>query len=147
MSKILLTVGSFDCFHVGHVNLLRRCREMAGRVVVAVNTDAFIERFKGHPPIINQRERMAVVGACRYVDGVISNIGDEDGGRVIEWVKPDILAIGDDWAPPRDYYAQMGITKDWLVGQGVELRFLGRTEGISTTIIRGRLQGEASSRR
>jgi len=134
----VLTVGSFDAFHTGHVNLLRRCREMGGEVVVGLNTDAFIERFKRRPPMVDQRNRRIVLESCRYVDWVVSNMGDEDGSRVISWVKPDILAIGDDWAPPRDYYAQMNITPEWLTWHNIKLVYLPRTEGISTTLIRER---------
>lgn len=141
-----LTVGSFDAFHVGHLNLLRRCAEMADTVVVGVNTDEFIERFKGKPPIIPQRDRMAILRAIRFVDHVVSNMGDENGGRVVEWVKPDLLVIGDDWAPPRDYHAQMGITPEWLRLRNVELKFLPRTEGISTTILRERFVEAGGSR-
>jgi glycerol-3-phosphate cytidylyltransferase len=138
------TGGTFDLFHTGHVNLLRRCAEL-GEVVVALNTDDFIARFKGHAPVIRYDDRAAVLRACRYVSDVVPNFGGEDSKPVILSVGPDIVAIGDDWAPPRDYYAQMQFTEGWLAEHGVRLVYLPRTPCISSTDIRGRMTTTATA--
>ena len=138
------TGGTFDLFHTGHVNLLRRCAEL-GEVVVALNTDDFIARFKGHRPVISYEDRAAVLRACRYVADVVPNFGGEDSKPVILSVAPDVVAIGDDWAPPRDYCAQMQFTQAWLDGRGIRLVYLPRTPFISSTDIRERMTTAATA--
>lgn len=132
------TGGTFDLFHVGHVNLLARCHAM-GRVIVGLNSDEFVERFKGKRPIVPYAEREAVLLACRYVWDVIPNEGDEDSKPAILRARPGIIAIGDDWAPPNDYYAQMRFTQQWLDEQGIRLIYLPRTPNVSSTQIREHL--------
>jgi cytidyltransferase-like protein len=71
VSNIVYTGGTFDLFHSGHVNLLKRCREVAGpdgKVVASLNTDDFIWQFKNKRPVCSESERAEVLLACRYVD-------------------------------------------------------------------------------
>ena len=76
----IYTGGTFDLFHEGHVELLRSCKRLAGDglVIVALNTDEFIERFKASGPVQTYRERKTVLESCKYVDLVVPNIGEED---------------------------------------------------------------------
>ena len=139
-SPVVLTLGSFDLFHAGHVNLLARCRILAGKrglVVVALNPDEFIEQYKGRPPVISYQDRYSVVSACRYVDRVIRGSG-ADSKPAIESVGPDIIAVGSDWET-KDYNAQLGVTSEWLSQHGISITFLPYTSGISSTQIRGRM--------
>lgn len=140
---IVLTIGTFDLLHVGHLELLRECRRIAGQagtVIAAVNTDAFVERYKGRPPVLLLSQRLEMVRAVRFVDAAVVNVGDEDSGLTIECVRPDVLAIGDDWLDPgRDegrYLAQLGITSDWLRERGLWVEYVPRTRGVSTTLLR-----------
>jgi len=80
---IVYTGGTFDLFHAGHSFFLRRCSEL-GRVTVALNTDEFIEAYKGKPPVISYADRAEVLMSCRYVDSVIPNIGGTDSKPSIE---------------------------------------------------------------
>jgi glycerol-3-phosphate cytidylyltransferase len=139
--SIVYTGGTFDLFHSGHVNLLKRCREVAGQygsVVVSLNTDAFIEEYKGKPPVCSDAEREAVLLSCRYVDEVIMNVGGKDSRISIDMVKPDYILIGSDWAK-KDYYAQMGFDQDWLDERGIGLIYVPYTKEISSTSIKGRM--------
>ena len=139
--SIVYTGGTFDLFHSGHVNLLNRCKEIAGEygsVVVSLNTDEFIEKYKGRPPVCSTDERMAVLEACRYVDHVVLNVGGTDAKIAIEIVKPDYIVIGSDWAK-KDYYAQMGFTQDWLDERSIGLVYVPYTKTISSTDIKGRM--------
>jgi glycerol-3-phosphate cytidylyltransferase len=131
------TGGTFDLPHKGHYRLLKRAAEI-GRVVVALNTDEFIEKYKGKAPILTYEERKEALLACRWVDEVVPNIGGTDSTISIELVKPDYVLIGSDWAR-RDYYAQMGFTQDWLDARGIGLIYIPYTEGISTTEIKKRM--------
>jgi len=135
------TGGTFDLFHAGHVRLLERCRELSGEsgmVIVSLNTDEFIEEYKGKPPIISYQDRAEVLLSCRYVDKVIPNFGNEDSKPAIIEASPDIIAIGSDWAR-KDYYKQMQFTQDWLDKLNISLIYIPYTQGISSTEIKARL--------
>ncbi len=138
---VVYTGGTFDLFHAGHVNFLKRCKEIAGKlgsVVVSLNTDEFIKEYKGKPPIVSFSDRMAVLKACQYVDQVIANSGGADSKPTILQVRPNIIAIGTDWAR-KDYYKQMQFTQDWLDEKNVSLIYIPYTKGISSTEIKTRL--------
>lgn len=136
--KTVFTSGTFDLYHAGHVDLLKQCRWISGsegKVVVSLNTDDFIKRFKGKPPVMSYSEREAVLLSCRYVDKVIPNQGGEDSKPAILEVKPDFIVIGSDWAR-KDYYKQMGFTQDWLDEHRISLVYFPRTRVLSSTEIK-----------
>ena len=141
MNKIVLTVGTFDCGHLGHLNFLRQC-SMLGDVVVSLNTDDFIEAYKGHKPLFSYKEREKLLRLIPYVKDVVPNIGGADSKQIILQIKPDILAIGSDWAG-KNYYKQMDFTQEWLDGQGIVLCYLPYTEVISTSEIKRRIKNES----
>ena len=134
-------MARFDLFHSAHVRFLKACRRLAGddgEVVVALNTDAFIQAYKGNSPVMSFDERKEVLLGCKYVDSVISNIGGADSKPSILQVMPDYVVIGDDWAR-KDYYAQMQFTRDWLDQHDIQLIYVPYTPGISTTDLKSRI--------
>ena len=131
------TGGTFDLFHAGHVQFLRKCSHY-GLVTVALNTDEFIEQFKGKRPIMTFAERYEVIRACKYVDEVIANLSGADSKPTIEAVSPDYIIVGDDWID-KDYHKQMGFTDRWLNSKGIQLIYVPYTKNISTTDIKKRL--------
>jgi len=131
------TGGTFDLFHAGHVKFLERCRQF-GKVTVALNTDEFIEAYKGKPPVMSYQERAEVLLACRFVHDVVPNFDGADSRTAIEWVEPDLIVIGSDWAV-RDYHAQMGFDQAWLDERGIGLCYLPYTKGVSSTDIKARI--------
>lgn len=139
---ITYTGGTFDRLHIGHLELLAACRQLAGpagRVVVSLNSDEFVERYKGRRPMQGYAEREEVLRAIRDVDLVVKNTGDEDSRGAIEVVRPDVLVIGADWAD-RDYLGQLGLTAEWLAERGLWIEYVPRTKGRSTTAIRAELE-------
>lgn len=138
---IIYTGGTFDLFHYGHVNFLRECHQLCTNtrpyIYVSLNTDWFIERFKGKPPIMSYNERRIVLEGCRYVDKVIPNTGGHDSKIAIRRVKPDFIIIGDDWLD-KDYMKQMDFDEDWLSSMGIELVYVPYTREISSTEIKKR---------
>tara|TARA_R100000008_G_C3550379_1_gene150057 strand:+ start:555 stop:998 length:444 start_codon:yes stop_codon:yes gene_type:complete len=138
MNKVLYTGGTFDLFHFGHVNFLMQCSKIADKVVVSLNTDEFIEQYKKNKPIMSYKERERSLRHCKFVDDVIPNIGGADSKPAILSVRPDIVAIGDDWAQ-RDYYEQMQFTQDWLDEQNIVLVYVPYTRGISASEIKNRI--------
>ena len=137
MGLKVYTGGTFDLFHAGHVNFLRECSRF-GSVTVALNTDEFIQAYKGKPPVMSYQERAEVLLACRYVDDVVPNFDGADSKTAIDWVAPDVVIVGSDWAV-RDYYAQMGFTQSWLDQRGISLCYIPYTQGISSTDIKARI--------
>jgi cytidyltransferase-like protein len=121
------------------MNFLRQCSKIADKVIVSLNTDEFIEYYKGKPPIMTYEERKKSLEFCKFVDEVIPNIGGADSKPSILQIKPDIVAIGDDWAK-KDYYGQMNFTQQWLDDNGIILVYLPYTENISTTLIKEKLK-------
>ena len=140
---VVYTGGTFDMFHAGHVDFLRVCKKVAGEgdVVVALNRDEFVEGFKGKRPVCCYEERRVVLEACMYVDVVIENTGDQNSCPSILSVHPDFILIGDDWAG-RDYYKQMGFTREWLDRQEIVLLYVPRQRIISSTAIKERTRGQ-----
>jgi glycerol-3-phosphate cytidylyltransferase len=135
------TGGTFDLFHSGHVNFLKRCREIAGitgKVIVSLNTDSFIQEYKVRPSVCNDQERYDVISSCKYVDEVIWNSDGKDSKPAILSVQPDVIAIGSDWAL-KNYYTQMNFTQSWLDKLNISLIYIPYTQGISSTEIKTRL--------
>ena len=137
MGLIVYSGGTFDLVHSGHVNFLRRCSEI-GSVTVSLNTDEFIEEYKGKRPVMSYAERQAMLEGLRFVDRVIPNVGGSNSKIAIELINPDMIIIGSDWAR-KDYYAQMGFDQDWLDARGIGLAYIPYTQGISTTDLKRRI--------
>jgi glycerol-3-phosphate cytidylyltransferase len=137
-TQVVYTGGTFDLFHAGHVSLLRACRRLAGyegKVIVGLNSDEFVSRYKGQRPIIPFLDRREILGACCYVDQVVRNSGDENSCIVIEQIQPTIIAVGIDWAV-RDYYKQMGFDQVWLDSRSIQLVYIPHVPNLSTTQIK-----------
>jgi glycerol-3-phosphate cytidylyltransferase len=138
----VLTIGTFDLLHPGHVALLERCVELGGErahVSVGVNTDDFIKRYKGSYPVMSLVERLEMLRAIRWVDDVLINKGNEDCKVLIDEVKPDLMVVGSDWLG-KDYLKQTGLTREYLERRNIALVFLPYTVGISTTQLKARLK-------
>lgn len=140
MGLTIYTGGTFDLFHAGHANFLRRCKEL-GEVTVALNTDDFIYDYKGRTPVMSYEEREAVLISCRFVDRVLPNFGGANSKPTIELVSPDMVIIGSDWAR-KDYYKQMQFDQDWLDERGIALCYIPYTNNISSTDVKNRLKVE-----
>lgn len=124
MSKTILTYGTFDLLHVGHIRLLKRLKALGDTLIVGISTDAFNAQ-KGKASIYPFEERREIIESIGIVDQVIAEEHWEQKATDIQRYGVDILAMGDDWSGKFD-----GLSSD------VEVVYLPRTEGISTTDIR-----------
>ena len=120
----IITYGTFDLFHIGHLNLLKRIKEMCDTLIVAVSTDEF-NSLKGKKSVIPYEERSQIVAAIKYVDKVIPENTWEQKLTDVEKYNVDCFVIGDDWTGKFDYL------KDKC-----EVLYLSRTPDISTTKIK-----------
>ena len=97
-ARVVFTNGVFDLVHRGHVEYLEEARALGDRLVVGLNTDASVRRLKGPSrPIVDERDRAAVVSALSCVDLVVP-FDDDTPQRLIEAVRPDVLVKGGDYA-------------------------------------------------
>jgi glycerol-3-phosphate cytidylyltransferase len=135
MFRTTLTIGTFDVPHIGHAVLIQRCKQLAQVFAyVGVNTDEFVEKYKGVRPVFTLAERREYLQALQ----VATVINDGPGRDLIYKIKPDALIIGSDWLG-RDYLAQINMTAQEFTTLGITLIYLPYTEGISTTEIKRRL--------
>ena len=128
MRKVI-TYGTFDLLHYGHINLLRRARELGDYLVVVISTDEFNWNEKGKKCYFTYEQRKAMVEAIRYVDRVIPETNGEQKRTDVHDYDIDVFVMGDDWKGKFDF----------LKEEGVEVVYLPRTPEISTTQIKNDL--------
>ncbi|MCE8035039.1 glycerol-3-phosphate cytidylyltransferase [Billgrantia tianxiuensis] len=121
MGGTVITYGTFDMFHIGHLNLLRRLAGMGNRLIVAVSTDEF-NAGKGKRTLIPFEQRAEIVRSIRYVDEVIPETNWEQKIEDVQRYDVSTFAIGDDWRGHFDFLTPY-----------CEVVYLPRTEGVSTT--------------
>ena len=122
--KTIITYGTFDLFHIGHVNLLKRARALGDRLIVAVSTDEF-NALKGKVTLIPFAQRAAILEACRYVDLVIAEESWEQKLHDIKAYGVSALVMGDDW---RGKFDQLK--------EACKVVYLERTKDISSSAIK-----------
>lgn len=126
--KKVITYGTFDLFHVGHLNLLKRAKSYGDYLIVAVSSDEF-NLGKGKKCFVSDQDRMEIVKAIRYVDEVIPETSWEQKIEDVKKYDVDVFVIGDDWTGKFDFLKEY-----------CEVVYLPRTDGISTTQIKEELK-------
>ena len=135
--KIGYTTGVYDMFHIGHLNILERAKAQCEHLVVGVTTDALCFERKQKYPIVCQEERMRIVSAIRYVDRVVEQ-ADMDKLKAVEKYGCDVVFVGSDWkgTPAWNEYEKQ------FASLGCDVVYLDHTDGISSTILRERLNAK-----
>jgi glycerol-3-phosphate cytidylyltransferase len=122
--KRVLTYGTFDLFHIGHIRLLERARALGDSLVVGLSTDEFNLK-KGKKSVFGYAERCAILGAVRHVDKIIPENNWEQKLDDVIANEISVFVIGDDWEGKFDF-----------LKPHCEVVYLPRTSGISTTYIK-----------
>lgn len=133
--KKVITYGTFDLLHYGHINLLRRAKEYGDYLIVALSNDEFNSVYKNKKSYFSYEQRKMLLEAIRYVDLVIPEENWEQKISDIEKYHIDTFVMGDDWAGKFDYL------KDYC-----EVVYLPRTPEISTTQVKEDLGGQLVKR-
>jgi glycerol-3-phosphate cytidylyltransferase len=120
----VITFGTFDVLHVGHVRVLNRAGELGDRLVVGVSSDALNFSKKGRNPVFSQDERLEIVSNIRAVDAVFVEESLELKRAYVLEHHADILVMGDDWAGKFDFLSDV-----------CKVVYLPRTPSVSTTAI------------
>lgn len=132
--KIGYTTGVFDMFHIGHLNILKRAKEQCDYLIVGVSTDALVKEYKNKTPIIPFEDRCAIVEAIRYVDKVVPQI-NMNKTIAIKKHGADVVFVGSDWKGTEKWNA----FESEFALLGCKVEYLNHTDGISSTILRERL--------
>jgi len=122
--KKVITYGTFDTLHIGHINLLERVKSLGDYLIVAVSTDEFNLK-KGKKSLYSFNERKKILESIRFVDKVIEEYSWEQKINDIEKFDISVFAIGDDWKGKFDF-----------LNTYCEVIYLERTKGISSTIVK-----------
>ena len=134
-NKIVFTNGCFDILHMGHVDYLEKARNLGDKLIIGLNTDNSVSRFKGSErPIQDQHSRARVMAALSSVDAVV--LFDEDNPlELISALLPDILVKGS------DYLAENIVGADVVKKNGGELKIIDFVSGYSTSNIVKKIKG------
>lgn len=124
--KRVITYGTFDLLHYGHINLLKRAKQLGDYLVVCLSTDEFNSSDKNKKCYFTYEERKTLLEAIRYVDLVIPEENWDQKRTDIHEYHIDTFVMGDDWAGKFDF----------LKEEGCEVVYLPRTPEISTTQIK-----------
>ena len=120
----IVTFGTFDVFHVGHLRILERAAALGDHLVVGVSSDALNISKKGRPPVYPESERMGIVAALRCVDAVFLEESLEKKREYLLHHQADVLAMGDDWKGRFDEFSDI-----------CQVVYFERTPAVSTTAI------------
>lgn len=123
--KRVITYGTFDLLHYGHINLLRRAKALGDYLIVALSTDEFNRNSKGKKSYFSYEERKAMLEAIRYVDMVIPEENWDQKATDVEKYDVDIFTMGDDWEGKFDFLKSQ-----------CEVVYLPRTPEISSSQIK-----------
>lgn len=129
--KIGYTQGTYDMFHIGHLNLIKNASNECEKLIVGVNSDQLVWQYKQKRPVINENERAEIIKALRYVDEVVIC---DTLKKTEMWNKVhfDAIFIGDDWKGN----ARWAQTEKDLAPLGADVVYLKHTDGISSTLLR-----------
>lgn len=127
LMKTVLTYGTFDLFHVGHIRLLKRLSTLGDRLIVGISSDEF-NRLKGKKSFFSYQERAEIVSSCQYVDQVFPEHNWGQKKEDILKYNADIFSMGDDWKGQFDELSTL-----------CEIVYLPRTKDVSTTDIKLKL--------
>lgn len=122
--KTIITYGTFDLLHIGHINILRRAKEMGDYLIVAISSDEF-NALKGKKAYYSYEDRKTILEAVKYVDKVIPEDNWEQKVEDVQKYNVDTFVMGHDWEGKFDFLSDY-----------CEVVYLPRTDGISTTKIK-----------
>ena len=131
------TAGVFDMFHIGHLNILQRAKEPCEYLIVGVSTDELVQNYKHKTPIIPFAERVAIVEAIRYADKVVPQTS-MDKFEAVRQLQVDAVFVGSDWQGTPAWQAY----EKQFAEVNCDVVYLRHTEGISSTVLRERLNKE-----
>lgn len=137
MIKIGYTAGVYDMFHIGHLNIIKKSKELCDYLIVGVSTDEVVKKNKNKCPIIPFEERFSIVSSIKYVDKVIpqENYDIDWKLKIVKEYGINVMFVGSDWKG----------TDKWLILEkklkeiGCSVVYLPHTDGISSSLLREKI--------
>ncbi len=123
-SKVVITFGTFDVFHVGHLRILKAAKQYGDKLIVGVSTDELNFGKKGLYPVFSQVERLEIISSIKYVHDVFLEESLEQKRDYLVQYSANVLVMGDDWAGKFDEFNDI-----------CEVIYLPRTPSVSTTAL------------
>ena len=139
MGKVIgYTQGTYDMFHIGHLNLIKNAKRRCDYLIVGVNTDELVESYKNKRPIVPLEERAEIVRSIKYVDGSPYRLMRDAADKKEIWdkIRFDEIYIGDDWKG-NERWERTGKEMEAL---GARLVYLPYTKDTSSTMLREKLK-------
>jgi glycerol-3-phosphate cytidylyltransferase len=133
--KVGYTQGTFDMFHIGHLNIIMNAKAHCDKLIVGVNSDALVEQYKSKTPVVNQYDRLEIIKSLKCVDEVIL-VDTLDKLKVHDRCDFDSIFIGDDWKGNPRWIK----TEEDMNAIGVDVVYLHHTDGISSSLLREKMQ-------
>lgn len=136
--RVGYTCGVFDLFHVGHLNLLERCKAMCDILIVGVCDDTYVREIKKKEPVINENDRVRILNALKCVDQaeLVDIETTDDKMLAYERFHFDVLFSGDDWKGSERYLR----TEKQFESVGAKIEYLPYTKGISTSELKEKMK-------
>lgn len=131
--KIGYTQGTYDMFHIGHLNLLRQAKALCETLIVGINSDELVQRYKNKTPVVNEHDRMEIVKEMKCVDDVML-CNTLKKTEMWEKIHFDAIFIGSDWKGNERWNQ----TELDLAPLGAVVVYLKHTDGISSSLLRTR---------
>jgi glycerol-3-phosphate cytidylyltransferase len=130
----VITFGTFDLLHIGHINIINRCRSYGDRLVVGVSSDELNYRKKQTYTVYSESDRMSIINCLKGVDEVFKEDSLEKKREYILKYKADVLIMGDDWKGKFDEFSDI-----------CRIVYLPRTKNISTTEVKYKIRKNVST--
>jgi glycerol-3-phosphate cytidylyltransferase len=126
MYDLGITFGVFDYTHIGHINLIAEAKNRCKKLIVCISTDNYVKKVKGVTPTFNFAERRKAVRKIKGVEFVLAQVDENSKKNIVDWIKPDVIFVGNDW------------NTETFSGEnlGVKVEYLPYTKNISSTKIR-----------
>lgn len=134
--KIGYTTGVYDMFHIGHLNILRRAKDLCEYLIVGVSTDECVESYKHKTPVIPYEQRAAIVESIKYVDEVVPQTS-MDKLKFLKERHFDVMFHGNEWKGTELYNKY----EEEFAKHGAKIEYLTHTDGISSSLLREKVNG------
>lgn len=138
--KVGYTCGVFDLFHVGHLNLLERCKELCDVLIVGICDDDYVENVKKKKTVIKEQDRLRIIKSLKVVDDafLVDIETTNDKMKAYDMFRFDVLFSGDDWKGSERYLK----TEQDFLKIGVSIEYLPYTKEVSTTMIKKQIESQ-----
>lgn len=129
--RIIFTAGTWDLFHIGHLEILKKSKSLGDYLIVGVSTDELVFNYKGVKPVVNYSDRFKILSSCRFVDKVVKQTKLIDIS-ILKKYSVDCVTVGSDWKNK----SLAGL--DWMISNGSVI-YLPYTKSTSTTDIKRKI--------